>query len=473
MKLARLFVVGVVAASLFVAFVVDAGERPGPDNALTVAQSTSVPVVSANGNVWFCPGGSVEGGAADVSLELINIGDTVATAVVSGVRSGSGAEPREITEVVEPGERQIVRLAELVADSAWAGAVVEVTNGALVVEQTFVGLLGSDRAPCHTSTSTSWISAAGATRDSEFGEVLTLLVLNPFLDDAVLDINFDSDVGVDSLTGVVVPARRVVAVDVTAAVTVAARVSAFIDVRTGRVAISRLQQIDNESQTGVVVTPASGSVAPVWYLPVVHRGDRDDVITVVNPSPTETAEVDLEIVADGDATLDPILLTVRPGRSVSVDLAAETRLEGVSSLSIVARSLTGLPIAVMSESSLSLGDGRVSNLSATSGSDAAALRWIAPMASDEGGIVIYNPSATSIATVTLSTLGPDGSATPLPSIELAPQSRARVASADLGDDRPIVLVDAAEPVVVGREFSGVSSHAQLMAIAMTEVEPLG
>ncbi|MEL0000817.1 MAG: DUF5719 family protein, partial [Acidimicrobiaceae bacterium] len=73
-----------------------------------------------------------------------------------------------------------------------------------------------------------------------------------------------------------------------------------------------------------------------------------DRIHVTNPS-DEAAEVDLEIVTDGSATLDPIELTIRAGRTVVVDVAAESRLAALPEFSVVARSLTGQPVAVAVE----------------------------------------------------------------------------------------------------------------------------
>ena len=479
MKLSRFLVVSVVVASLVTGFVVDRNERP--TTVVEAPIASSVPIAQPNG-IWFCPGGSGPGGMAEVGLELINVGSTAATALITGIRNGSGAEAREAQEIVEVGERRLVRLADLVPESAWMGAVVEVQAGELVVEQTYVGeqavsgdSIGTDRAPCHSQTSTTWVAASGATRSVEFGEQMILLVLNPFLDDAVLDIVFDADVGVDSLVGVVVPARRVIAIDITDEVTIAGRVSAAIDVVAGRVAVSRLQVVQNDSRAGLAVTPASAGIAAVWFLPVVHRGTRDDAVTVMNPSRTETAEVDLEIVADGDVMFDPVLLTIRPGRAVQVMLADETRLEGVESMSIVARSLTGLPVAVMSESSLPLADGRVTNYSATVGADSAATRWVAPLEDDAGGIVIYNPSATGIANVTVSA-AVDGELSVVADIEIAPLRRAVIASADfvlvledvLPDngavERPLAVIESTEPVAVGRELADVSLHAQLVAM---------
>jgi hypothetical protein len=487
MRLARVLVVGVLVASLVTGFLIDRNDRPSTVVEAPIA--SSVPIAEPNG-IWFCPGGSGPEGLAEVGLELINVGSIPATALVAGIRNGNGAEAREAQEIVEVGERRLVRLADLVPESAWMGAVVEVQAGELVVEQTYVGeqavggdSIGTDRAPCHSQTSTTWVAASGATRNVQFGEQMSLLVLNPFLDDAVLDIVFDSDVGVDSATGIVVPARRVIAIDITEEVTIAGRVSAVIDVVAGRVAVSRLQIVQNELRSGLAVTPASADIAPVWFLPVVHRGTRDDTVTVVNPSRTETAEVDLEIVADGDVMFDPVLLTIRPGRAVQVPLADETRLEGVGSMSIVARSLTGLPIAVMSESSLPLTDGRVTNYSATAGADSAATRWVAPLENDGGGIVIYNPSATGIAKVTVAA-AVDGELRVVADIEIAPLRRALIASADFMPDgngpdgsageRPLAVIESTEPVVVGRELVDVSLHAQMVAmISGAQAVPLG
>ncbi len=459
MRLARGLVVLVIVAGLVAAFLVDRNDRPVTE---TVPPATNgVPTAEPNG-AWFCPGGSAPDGVAGVNIELVNVGAVPATATVAGVRSGSGPDARSVEEVVAVGERRLVRLSELVDEAEWMGAVVEVEQGELLVEQVYVGgevsgeTLPTDRAPCHSRTATSWVVASGATRDVEFGEQMWLLVLNPFLDDAVLDIAFDSDVGVQTLEAVVVPARRVVAIDVTAEVTVAGRVSAVIDVVAGRVAVSRVQVVENEFRAGLAATPATADTAPVWFLSSVHRGIRDDVV----------------IVADGDVAFDPVLLTIRPGRAVQVPLADEARLEDLESMSIVARSLTGLPIAVMTESALPF-DGRVTNYSATVGADASATRWVAPVEADLGGIVIYNPSQTGISSATVSSLV-DGVLVPVAEVELGPQRRAVISSEDLEGERPIAVVEASEPVVVGRELADVSVHAQMVAvISGAEPVPLG
>lgn len=473
MRFLRVLVSVVITGALVAAFVVDGGSRPAPQGL-----GGDAGPAAADTSVWFCPGGSAPGGVAEVGLDLVNVGSEPARALVAGIRSGSGEEPREQFETLAVGERRLVRLADLVIDSAWMGAVVEVVEGSMIVEQTFIGAnTGSDRAPCHTTTGTTWVVASGATRLAEFGEAETILVLNPFLVDAVLDVRFDADVGIDSLEGVVVPARRLTAIDVTTAVTVASRVSAVIDVIAGQVAVSRIQTYDGEDQLGLAVTPGSAGLAPVWVLPEVNRAERSDVVTVVNPSSDQEAKVDLEIVADGNLTFDPIELTLRPGRTARVDLAAELRLEGVERMAIVARSLAstaapgGVPVAVVNESFLPFGDGRVSNLSATPGGASAATRWVAPIENDDGGLVLYNPTG-GIVTASVRELV-DGEEVVVVDVELGAMRRATVEAAAFTTERPIVVVESPVPIVVGRVLAGVSVHAQLMAIPTDGVEPLG
>ena len=469
---------------------------------LVVPMTYSIPVSSRENGTWFCPGGSAPGGRADVSLEITNASAEPAQAIVSGIRSGLGTEPTDALVTISAGGRTRVRLADLVTDSPWMGAVVEVDSADVLVEQTYVGAAGTtDRALCHTRTSDQWVVASGATRFAAQGEEMILLFLNPFPHDAVLNIRFNSDVGVDTLNGVVVPARRVVAFDVTEAVPVASRVSAVINVVVGRVATSRVQSqghappSEQGQPVGLSVTPATSGTAPVWHLLNLSSTDRDDVVSVVNPSPDQTAEVDLVIISDEQLRRDPIELTVGPGAASQVRLSEVSRLSGLASYSITARSLTGLPIAVMHESTdLSAeGQGDVSDegetetegvseaeglldsdlgpqnvsVAATTGIDVSSTRWLAPLGSGSHRVVIFNPSPTSIATVEVAVVDGQGRRV-VTQIEIAPLRRASLSASELGGERPITEVVSLSPVVVSRDLSGVSQHQLLPGVVASE-----
>ena len=474
---------------------------------LVVPMTYSIPVSWRENGTWFCPGGSAPGGRADVALEIINASAEPAQAIVSGIRSGLGTEPTDALVTISAGGRTRVRLADLVTDSPWMGAVVEVDSADVLVEQTYLGAAGTtDRALCHTRTSDQWVVASGATRFAAQGEEMILLFLNPFPHDAVLNIRFNSDVGVDILNGVVVPARRVVAFDVTEAVPVASRVSAVIDVVVGRVATSRVQSqgyappSEQGQPVGLSVTPATSGTAPVWHLLNLSSTDRVDVVSVVNPSPDQTAEVDLVIISDEQLRRDPIELTVGPGAASQVRLSEVSRLSGLASYSITARSLTGLPIAVMHESTdLSAeGQGDVSvegetetegvetegvseaeglldsdlgpqnvSVAATTGIDVSSTRWLAPLGSGSHRVVIFNPSPTSIATVEVAVVDGQGRRV-VTQIEIAPLRRASLSASELGGERPITEVVSLSPVVVSRDLSGVSQHQLLPGVVAAE-----
>ena len=102
-----------------------------------------------------------------MGIELVNVGFDQPRRRSSPVSAAAPEPSPGDPEVVEVGERRLVRLSDLVPESVWMGAVVEVESGELVVEQTYVGdPTGIDRAPCHSRTSTSWFVASGATRRS-------------------------------------------------------------------------------------------------------------------------------------------------------------------------------------------------------------------------------------------------------------------------------------------------------------------
>src|SRR5690606_5607278 len=105
--------------------------------------------------------------------------------------------------------RVAFRLADLV-DAPLAGAVVEVDGGQIAVEHELNGDLGRATAPCSTTASPTWSFPWGVTTR---GNRELLVFLNPFPDDATVDITFATDEGVrDTLRfrGFVVPGRSVV-----------------------------------------------------------------------------------------------------------------------------------------------------------------------------------------------------------------------------------------------------------------------
>ena len=472
MRAVRWLAIAVIAALLVAAAVYDGDDRGGDD--LVAPLRPGVPVATGDGGTWFCTGGTnpATGGVAGVGLEIVNAGADDAAAAVTVITTGTAPATEATTVEIGPGERSTVALAGLAPDAPWVGAIVETAGTDVVVEQTFAGGTGSDRSPCATRTADRWTVPFGATRVEAAGEQMVLLLLNPFPDDAIVDIEYEADVGIDSLSGLVVPAHRLVAVDVTDAdtgVTVASRVSALVDVTAGRIVASRVQAYDGDEARGLAVTPASPG-AGVIHLPTTAVADgRRDVVSVTNPG-TEAVEVDVEIVAEGDVSPDPIELTVLPGRTVQVDLADEPRLAGLDGFSLVVRSLSGDPVGASVDSVVdpaAVADDVVVGAASSTGLDVAADRWLVPIDGVEGEtgrVVVVNPSASAIASVEVSVVDPGGSR-PVAVVELGPRRRAVVDTGELEGDRPVVVVAATSPVVAGRETAGLTSRSMATGVA--------
>ena len=486
MRSVRVLSMAAIAGLLAAGVIVDLPDRPVSERPVRYVSALAAPAGTVS--TWFCPGGSGPDGAAELTVQLASGSDQRRTAAVSVLPGGSDPDDARTVDIeIEPRGRVLLRPSDEVPGAQWVGAVVEVDGADVVVEQILTTRQGGvGRSPCLTRTAGRWVVPNGATRSAVEGERFIVMLLNPFPDVAVADIELVADVGRDSIEGLVVPARRVVAVDVTEEITVAATVAAFVDVVSGRVAASWIQISDGSiAGTGVRVAPAVPGAAPRWHLPVVGVGAaRRDVVAVANPSADRVAEVDLEIIAEAPGVhVSPIEITVRPGRTALVDLSGQGRLEGIGPFSMVVRSLDGAPVAAsISGATFAAGpDGvetpTVAGSTATIGADAAARRWLvaAEAAAAEDGaeprgdasvLVIVNPSSLGIAEISLRV---DGET--VHRLEVGPRRRASVPLARLGSDRFVVEVESSAPVVVGVELVGLTSRTASLGAAVSDPVP--
>lgn len=508
MTVLRLSVLAIFAATIALGAIAE--RRPVDSELLGEQPAVSTPL--ADGRSWFCAGGSAPDGPAEVGLEIVNAGASSVAPVITVM--GSKADDIAVHRVtVEPHGRTAVSLADL-SDSDWAAAVVEVNAPDVVVDQThsdLSGLSGADRSSCATGVSSRLLLPDGATRYLAHGEEMTLLLFSPMHNDSITEVLFDADSGPQRLEALVVPGRRVLAVDVTEEVTEAEWVSTVVEVDSGAVVAARVQVRDSElpDREGPVAEPAESADSPadpesvrlqglsvmpaiadgaaVSVLPTVRSGVGVSTISVANPSRDVRAEVDLEIITAGSMivaderyaqhgcarlgnmgetvsddliSLAPVELTVRGGRTVGVALE-DSRLADLGCLedfSILARSLGGLPVAVMFEQRVPFGGGYMHGGVASMGAlDAASTRWLAPLESSRSAVSVVNPSATATATVRVKTAGAADDSAVL--LEIGPCGRGRVHSEELIGDRPIAVIEASSPVVVGRHHIGQTSRS--------------
>ncbi len=487
MRSMRVLAIVAIAGLLLAGVLVDVADRPRSDLGDRYTSALAAPTAVVN--TWFCPGGSGPSGIAELTVQMANGSDESRTVVVSVLPGGPDPqEPAMFHMDIEPRGRALIRPSEAAPGADWVGVVVEAKGSGVVVEQILTAPQGGvGRSPCLTRVADSWVVSNGATRSAVERERFVVMLLNPFPDVAVADIELVADVGRDSIDGLVIPAQRVVAVDVAAEVTVAATVAAFINVVSGRVAASWIQVADGPiAGRGTRTAPAVPGASDVWHLPVAAVGPaRRDVVAVSNPSTTDAAEVDLEIITeDPSIEVSPIEITVRPGRTVLVDLSQQGRLDAIGHFGVAVRSLAAVPVAASITSVTSTagpagaGDAEVAGSTATGGADGASRRWLVPaevptsdggvaLGGDAGALVIANPSAVGIAEVDVSI---DGEL--VHSIEIGPGRIRRLALASLGSDRFLAEVDSSAPVVAGRELVGLTSRSASLGVATEEPVPI-
>jgi len=467
--------------------------REGLDPARAAAEGTGpeslaprAPAAGSLGSTWFCAGGTArDGGFADHRVIVVNTGDRPVQAVLTAF--GGGTVGDESAPDLDPVARELevpargrvaVRLAD-VLEAQFGAALVEVSGGEVVVEQVVRGDDDVDAAPCATQPSTEWHLAAGATTIDARER---LVLFNPFPDDAVVDVTFTTPEGLRAppeLAGLVVPAQRVLGLDVNAIVSRHPQVAASVVARSGRLVVDRLQSYErSDGPDGVAVTPAAPAPAPLWYLPDGFRTDGlQEVVTVYNPTDTQ-AEVDVELVIDPSddpavvTAVEPFALSIPSRRYAQVNLHEDERVPAGLGHSTVVRSQNGVP--VVAERWIRSGDPAPrTGLAATLGSPVLSTRWLTAAGGTGEGesefLVLLNPSPNSIARVSVVTptesqlLAIEG----LQDLEVQPGQRRRI---DLGrhvnrDALPLIVTSSI-PVVVERGwYPLVGGIAQTIAVA--------
>jgi hypothetical protein len=363
-----------------------------------------------------------------------------------------------------------VRLADL-ATSPFASALVELDGGEAVAEIATTGTLGDSVASCASSASSSWFFAEGVTtRDA--GEVL--LALNPFPDDAVVDVVFSTEEGTVSpqaLTGLLVRGQALTAINVGDFVQRRESVSASLVARTGRLVVSRVQTFDGSAgRKGVSVGLGAAAPGPIWYFPegLVADGLNERYL-VYNPGTTE-AQVELSLALDsGEA--EPLRLTIPRESRLAVNASEESRIPKNVPHAVTVRSVEG-PDVVVERAVDGAAPSARTGVSIALGARLPALRWAtAAGAADDNNdqwVIVQNPG-TQPARVTLNLLA-DGSATPVgsfTSVEVLPGQR-RALHVNDALKRPAVplLLTSTREVIVERAVYRVKAPGLAMSPAI-------
>ena len=334
--------------------------------------------------------------------------------------------------------------------------MVELDGGEAVAELTTTGPLGDTVAHCASAASDRWYFADGVTTKDA---AETLLLFNPFPDDAVVDVIFTSDEGQvrpEPLTGLAISGRSTAAISVNEFVQRREVVATAITARAGRLVAARQQSFDGSAgRKGITLTLGAAAPSEEWYFPEgrVSEGLIEQY-HLFNPGATE-ANVEVAFSLE-QGSAEPMILTIPAQSQVTVKANDEPRIPKDVSHGAVVRSLNSVPI--VAERTV---DGRRpgrTGFAMTVGARTAAARWsLAAGQADaavEEWLIFQNPGRET-ATVSVALLA-DGRRQPiegLQNLEVAPGGRRGVrVNATLDRATTPLVIEANQDIVVERDL---------------------
>ncbi len=426
---------------------------------------------SARSSAWFCTGAtSAPGGGADGTVVIANAGDKAVVASVTSIpMTGEG---KQATLSVPASGQASQRLVDL-ANAPFAAAIVELDGGEAVVELVATGPLGTSVTPCASSASPTWYFAEGVTTRDAL-EVLT--ILNPFPEDAVVDLSFTTEEGLvtpQALTGLSVRGRGLAAINVGEYVQRREAVSTKVSARTGRLVVGRLQTFDGTvGRKGMAVTLGAATPGPLWYFAdgLVTEGLAER-FQVYNPQTVE-AEVELAIDLD-DGEAEPLRITVPRESRTSVIANEETRIPKGVGHAVTARSTNGVDV-VVERSIDGVAPSTRLGFSSSPGARALATGWaLAAGEADDATeeLLVFENPGPSAARVSIAVLA-DGSAQPVPglgTVDVPAETRKVIRMADHVKRKPLPLVvSSTQPLALDRHLAQKSG----LGLSITAAIPL-
>jgi hypothetical protein len=364
--------------------------------------------------VWFCPSlGASEDGELDGAVTIQN-----PTAFpMSGEITYVPIDGEPVVQPVQLEEygRAVLRPRDVVTGN-FVAALVEVFGTNAVVAQTFTSPAGTSTSACATTPSPTWYLADGATTVDLSA---SLLLFNPFPDDAVVDVTFATDEGPrtpQALQGFLVPGRTLRRVDVDEAVRRNTQVSTAVEARTGRVVAGWIQTYRSPERQSVVATVPAATAGTQWWFANGRKGEgvRERVV-LFNPHRSATAEVTVTVSPTEPPGAPPVTLTevVPPLSSRTVDVAGAPEVPEARHSLLVTSSEPGI-VAMRSLDLVGARNAATSQL----GARLTAGVWYLPAAPPPGGtqvLTLQNPLGID-AVASVNRYGPAG-ATPLPGLE--------------------------------------------------------
>ena len=416
----------------------------------------SVPDRAAVSSAWYCADGtSTSDGRASETVIIGNLARHPIDIELT-VMAGDQAQKTRQFSVDTLAQRRL-EIADVV-EVADPGVVVEVFGGQAVVEHELRGNDDVAVGPCTRQASRRWYFADGST---DRGVESWLSLFNPFGDDAIVDVRFLTDAGVQVPEGtqaLVVPRRSRVSVAVHDLVRRRPDVAISVVARTGRVVAELSQRFDGtDTRKGIAVSLGVTSGAREWRLPSGNaEAGSTQSVSIANFSSHPTA-VEVSVVGAAGGTGQPERIDLPAAGVARVDLGSRVSVGTEYALDV--RAVRNVPIVVESFSAWAT-PSPVTGVASAPGSASTARRWAFAVGrlDDEGDALI---SAWNVGTRPITvqlyayTAGDPDSPTSAPAKAVPPGDRVTFSLGERSIRPDQVLVIGADgPIVVGRQVMG-------------------
>ena len=419
-----------------------------------------VPQADTVSTAWYCAAGTAgAGGTADETVYVANLSPRDLSAVVT-VQPGGDDASRSHEIEVGPYERVGVRVGD-VLEAASPGVMVEVMGGLAIVEHQLRGANDVAMGPCAQQPSRTWYFASGGTPR---GALQSLELYNPFGDDAVIDVTFLTEGGVQepqALQGFVVGRRSKVSVPVHDLVPRQERVATLVRVRSGRIVAEQLRVLDGtDGRSGLAMTAGVPVPRTRWTIPSGTAAAGTSGGLAIANFGLAPAEVEVSLLLSGDGVLAPETVDI-PSRSVVV-VDPSIRVPAGTAYVIVVQAQGDTPVVAEAFVTERVGTAEARGAAETTGVVAPARRWaLAGSPPRASAAVLAVNRATKPVTVEVRayTAGDPDSPRSAPAMAIPPGKVARFDLDEWGiDPDQVIVVSADGPIVVGREvFVGARS----------------
>jgi len=416
----------------------------------------SVPDRAAVDAAWYCAEGtSTPDGRANETVIIGNLARRPITVELT-VMAGDGSQKSRRFTVDTLAQRRI-EVADIV-ETAEPGVVVEVFGGQAVVEHEIRGNDDVAVGPCTRQAARRWYFADGST---DRGAQDWLALFNPFGDDAIVDVRFVTDAGVQEpadTQALVVPRHSRVSVAVHDLVRRQPNVAISVVARTGRVVAEQSQRFDGtDARKGIAVSLGLTRGARTWRLPSGNAEfGATQSVSIANFTP-RPIQVEVEVVGAGGSAGQPERIDLPADGLTRVDLGSSVSVG--TEYSVEVRAVRDVPIVVESFGAWAT-PSPVIGVASTPGSPMSARRWAFAIGRlDDAGDALISAWNVGSRPITVQlyayTAGVPDSPTSAPAAAVPPGERVTFS---LGERsiRPdqVLVVGADGPIVVGRQVIG-------------------